>query len=191
MNEFEVRQRVDALAAELLKTGVASSRSDAELRAKSIMSDELRKAGGSASSPSGTSSLTSPEAQAFQTSERFGEELKRVNQKIDFLISEFSRLRTDIKDLRTAVERIPIKPYIQAVASPPQAQVASVVSATSSGAQQTGSQTAPQATAQSIVQTAAQGAEKKDEEVAKQHPRVGSFKQSDIAVDKIFYFGKK
>ena len=194
--DVERIQKVNNLALDLMKQGLAHTREDAIAQAERIFSgdkgttayNEMRQTLGeveahkkeeySAVNPQSQESVTSAEIPAYKVKEILEQNTKFIvktfkehSEKIQALEREIAQLRTKVSSERlpTVSELVTMEAEKKAAEPQPQVQV---------------QQAAPQPVTQPVQQAAAPQPVKQEP-----HPRVGGFTDTDVSIEKFFYYG--
>ncbi|HLD88664.1 MAG TPA: hypothetical protein VI894_00510 [Candidatus Nanoarchaeia archaeon] len=183
--DVEAKNRLDTLSHELLKNGVAASRSDAEKRAMEILGIDINK--------------KSAEKEDDKMREEFSKiiednnakimrEFILVKQKMDEMIKEINKLNGELSGLKNEVKKEPVIIKRKVEAREEQGIEK----------QETAEQK-PEPAKEIIMNEPASHTQAAlnesrgsfDQGAKSDHPRSGGYGPKDVAIEKMFYFGKK
>lgn len=164
---IEETEKINKLAAELYRQGIASTRDDAVRRAQEML---IRQSG-----TSGTQSVVQeqepksksitdnyPNEVALRDKQFVERELSRFSKVLDSLSKEIFSLKDELGAVKSSLSTIRVQM----------------------------SQASQQASQQKPAQQQLQKEEQKPQQPVN-HPRSGSYKSEEVAIDKFFYFGSR
>ena len=180
--DMEQIQKINSLALELMKQGMASDREDAVRQAERIYKD--KSAENSASfRPSEPRTETRPE-QRNQTNTTVtnadlpAEKVREIlDQNTKFLVKTIKEFQEQMKSMEQEISSLKTKMTYHRPAEPAAAL-----------AQATQASSAAAASSSMSKQQALQGGPAAD---GSSHPRLGQYKQADVSIEKVFYMGGK
>ncbi len=190
--DVETKNRLDTLSHELLKNGVAASRSDAEKRAMEILGiDPSKKAEKEAENEDGK--MKEEFSKIIDNhNTKIMNEFMIVKQKMDEMIKEINKMNGELSGLKNEVNKVnkePLiierkvelkteaKPEVPGQAQPEQAREIKM--------------NAPASHTMAEMNDSKDSRGSFDQGAKSDHPRSGGYGPKDVAIEKMFYFGKK
>ena len=175
--DMEQIQKINALALELMKQGMASDREDAVRQAERIYKDKSAETGKSFH-PSESRTESRPEQRSANSTvtnaDLPAEKVREIlDQNTKFLVKTIKEFQEQMKAMGQEINSLKSKMTYNRPAEPaaPATQASSTTSSSSSISKQQALQGGPAADSS--------------------NPRSGQFKQADVSIEKIFYMGGK